>query len=572
MAGGRETKPPDKKEFLKSPNKEKNKNKKSPKKSATQSKTTNSNPNPSQKPATRQSTGGNSPFTHLSPLPPQTQNTLQSTAEASCSANGTPNTSPTLKSATQQSSADFTDLLVALTQLDPIKKLAISKALNINLTPPKGKNPTNIPPGFPPLPSSPLEFSNSEAEMNVSDAPQNLMDISFTRPKSHLRLEAKRKRRHSKNNGGNTSDEEDSLAAAKKPKAIPHPKTTKNQNKINQTKAAPSKTSSSSQVMSKEAIRPLFVDKKDTAKLEYIFAKVKEFIKHSRFTQNGNLLIYPKSKDASASLLKIESQEFKIRETKGSQVQKRPTPPPQTTAVVKGVSKYLTDDDFKNLTGLECKRIISAATNLPTTLMRIKCKNNEEKENLIRNGLSLNFGRKLVVVDYKPNNPLQCTKCLGFGHRATSCPSELTCKKCAAKGHSAKDCTKPEETAPKCANCSGEHPATYSACPALQQAKRNAEGANLIKHQKISKPAEPLQATRLATCISYCIIATLQPYIEQLDCRKIINTVKNTVNLLYKAQINTEHIHALLPQPINKAEREDASDSESQSESEEKGV
>jgi len=152
------------------------------------------------------------------------------------------------------------------------------------------------------------------------------------------------------------------------------------------------------------------------------------------------------------------------------------------------------------------------------------------------------------VVDYKPNNPLQCIKCLGFGHRANTCTLETTCKKCAEKGHNSKDCPNPSTNPKKCSNCKGDHSATFAACPSFQKAKHQAEGSNILKHHKISKPAEPLDATRLATCITFTIITSLRPHIDKLDYKSITDTVRKTVNILYKAQIDIEHIRALLPQ------------------------
>jgi len=540
MAGDKDDKPPDENYFKKPDKKIEKEKDKDSKKSKSNPKTGHNHRSNS-----RTSVGKNSPFTHINSNP---QHSTPNSQPRSSTSNATTNV--TTRSTNVSNGTDYLELLKTIQQLDPIKKMAITKALQADSSPASKSNKSRPPPpGFQPLSSSSSEHNNSdnETEMSVSEFSQTQMDTSFVRPKAHIRRENKRKRKHSKSKDvdDNYTDNGENNTASKKKKTLPSPRT-KNSNETTN-KPSTSKNQLNTKFNTKESTKPLFVEKKESAKREYIFSKVKDLIKGSRYTQNGNLLIYPKSNEAKEILLKIESQEFKVRITKGSQLQKRPNPSP-TLAVVRGVSKQLTDAEFKEFSGLEGKRIISAATNEPTTLMRIKCESVNQKEHLIKNGLSISFGKKLTVVDYKPNNPLQCHNCMGFGHRATTCPSEIICKKCANKGHSSKNCTKPDNQEDKCANCEGNHPATFAACPSFQQAKHLEEGNKLKTHQKISKPAEPLQATRLATCISFCIITTLQPYLENIDYKQIIETVRSTVNILYKAQVEPEHMKALLPQ------------------------
>ncbi|KAH7974845.1 hypothetical protein HPB49_020397 [Dermacentor silvarum] len=58
--------------------------------------------------------------------------------------------------------------------------------------------------------------------------------------------------------------------------------------------------------------------------------------------------------------------------------------------------------------------------------------------------------------------PIQCYRCLRFGHTATLCDLPRRCKLCAGP-HIYKECRNPNE--PVCANCGGEHAATFTGCP-----------------------------------------------------------------------------------------------------------
>ena len=58
--------------------------------------------------------------------------------------------------------------------------------------------------------------------------------------------------------------------------------------------------------------------------------------------------------------------------------------------------------------------------------------------------------------------PLRCYKCQKFGHGQNSCSHQPVCARCGIEGH--KDTNCPEQE-PKCANCSGDHPAYSRQCP-----------------------------------------------------------------------------------------------------------
>jgi len=69
---------------------------------------------------------------------------------------------------------------------------------------------------------------------------------------------------------------------------------------------------------------------------------------------------------------------------------------------------------------------------------------------------------------------LQCYRCQAFGHTSANCYKNPRCVKC-AQSHLTSECKKSPETLAKCCNCSGEHLASFSQCPAYTRylAKRN---------------------------------------------------------------------------------------------------
>ena len=59
-------------------------------------------------------------------------------------------------------------------------------------------------------------------------------------------------------------------------------------------------------------------------------------------------------------------------------------------------------------------------------------------------------------------NPLRCFNCQKFGHGQNSCNHKPLCARCGLEGHKDTDCPAVQ---PKCANCSGDHPAYSRQCP-----------------------------------------------------------------------------------------------------------
>lgn len=61
------------------------------------------------------------------------------------------------------------------------------------------------------------------------------------------------------------------------------------------------------------------------------------------------------------------------------------------------------------------------------------------------------------------DEPLQCFKCYGFGHKSAKGPKDASlCRKCGEPGHMSRECS---ASALRCANCGGPHEASWGSCP-----------------------------------------------------------------------------------------------------------
>lgn len=68
----------------------------------------------------------------------------------------------------------------------------------------------------------------------------------------------------------------------------------------------------------------------------------------------------------------------------------------------------------------------------------------------------------------KKREIVQCKKCQSYGHTRAYCWHSHRCVKC-GQSHDTSTCTKPQTEKPKCALCSGEHPANYKGCTVYKE-------------------------------------------------------------------------------------------------------
>ena len=83
---------------------------------------------------------------------------------------------------------------------------------------------------------------------------------------------------------------------------------------------------------------------------------------------------------------------------------------------------------------------------------------------------SVYLGRRYTVREYIPRT-LQCYRCRGFFHTASSCTKEVRCPSC-GEGHGHDECPQRNSaSALHCANCGGNHSSAYRECPSFKEAR-----------------------------------------------------------------------------------------------------
>lgn len=201
--------------------------------------------------------------------------------------------------------------------------------------------------------------------------------------------------------------------------------------------------------------------------------------------------IYPKAKDIiiqtkKGFLLKTDTPEESITQTLNKMVEvgrvlnfhktspntKPPTPTVSASysVIIANVELEVEDKtigEILNEHKLEhryCRRILSRATNKPTSFVRIITGSQNTFETLLTEGLYFNY-RHYPVYPSKPPppTPKPCSRCLAFDHTTEFCNTPIKCSKCLGT-HSTNKCS--STLPPKCTSCgSEEHQAWSFKCP-----------------------------------------------------------------------------------------------------------
>ena len=99
----------------------------------------------------------------------------------------------------------------------------------------------------------------------------------------------------------------------------------------------------------------------------------------------------------------------------------------------------------------------------------------------------------IITIERYINSPhvIQCHRCQAVGHTATHCHMPLRCVKC-GEAHSFNNCDKKgDQYTPSCANCNGQHTATYGQCTYIQRCKTQIEQKLAKKsYERLNQPTK----------------------------------------------------------------------------------
>ena len=256
-------------------------------------------------------------------------------------------------------------------------------------------------------------------------------------------------------------------------------------------------------------------------------------------TKAGNVIIAPVSIEASKTLLDAKLPENLTIKTVENKRKRFASP----YLVLHGVPTVVDADAIKEATGFASRRLLSAANKgQPTSKVRITITSEEEKKDILQNGLLLGHQR-IKAVEYKDGPAtLQCYKCYAVGHIAKNCEKERQCRRCGG-AHLAADCI---SATPKCSNCGQEHEATHPACPTLQAQKEKKQAKILSTAAKNRQPADTVEALRLAACVSACLQSFATKASLVIQQSDINAAVARSVRETYKVNLTGPHIKSLL--------------------------
>lgn len=232
-----------------------------------------------------------------------------------------------------------------------------------------------------------------------------------------------------------------------------------------------------------------------TQKNIYNYAKIIYGPKVSVKTYRTSATIKTNTTNADQKINKLKNHLGPIKITtkppKTRNTQHLPYNHPSFSCDMKNIDHDITDEEIKtaldtaNLKITKFWRIISKARNTPTKLIRLITKCSKSLDILLTEGLNM-FGTNYSCEPSKTPGPMpiQCGKCLDFGHQYQQCPSAT--KSCGS-------CSEPHENGEcptniiKCINCDGSHHAWSTKCPKRPTVTKENEAAPL---KIIDRPME----------------------------------------------------------------------------------
>lgn len=199
---------------------------------------------------------------------------------------------------------------------------------------------------------------------------------------------------------------------------------------------------------------------------------------------NGDILLKTTSPRIKSSLERIKSLtalKFNIGQLRPCQQVKDSPKKPSFSCVLTAVDLDVTMEDIKeeltkqNLPFTNVWRIKAKRTDKYTRLVRIISTEAITIDTLLTRGFKLFYKHHRVEASHPPKpQPIQCWRCSAFHLASETCKKPISCKRC-SKHHSVWDCD--PKTTPKCANCNGDHMASYPDCPERPKTPTNPAAA-----------------------------------------------------------------------------------------------
>lgn len=194
------------------------------------------------------------------------------------------------------------------------------------------------------------------------------------------------------------------------------------------------------------------------------------------------------------------------------------------------IIEYLTRKGFKII---KADAKFSAKEKKPLNMFILSFDNSENIDSIYRIPEIL---RQIVQICPMKGSKIipQCKNCQEFSHTKNHCNKKPRCVKC-AQGHLTAHCNKSSEARAKCANCGGDHPASYRGCMVARelQKRKNMQSKNIrasflpSKQENIVRPPqgqkEPLRAVQRG--VSYAKVVGSQT--SQSDIQLILAGIKD---------------------------------------------
>lgn len=159
-----------------------------------------------------------------------------------------------------------------------------------------------------------------------------------------------------------------------------------------------------------------------------------------------------------------EYHTYQLREVKPTRVVIRHIHPSTPTDLIK------TELETRLFEVRQVTNVLHKSTKSPLPLFFVDLEPTAHSNDIYQ--LSSLLHTKIKVEEpYKPKAISQCINCQEYGHTKAYCGYHSRCVRCGAQ-HQSSSCPNSRSVPPKCALCSGDHPASYKGCSVYRDLQR----------------------------------------------------------------------------------------------------